>query len=182
MFLTAHDLARLSGPPAERRRALDRAALAVDPEHARTLSRYEKARASKTRLLALSPRFDADEMAVYEATLAETGARLAVTRRATRARLEREIARAAAALGSPFRGVSLELVSDLPGEGDEAALAAALEALLQAEEGGRAAGPALPRGAAPGRRRAHAPRAFPSCPARPRERRGRSSSRGRSRK
>ena len=131
VFLTAHDLARLSGPPAERRRALDRAALAVDPEHARTLSRYEKARASKTRLLALSPRFDADEMAVYEATLAETGGRIAVTRRATRARLEREIARAAAALGSPFRGVALDLVSDLPDDGDAATLAAALADLLR---------------------------------------------------
>ena len=131
VFLTAHDLARLSGPPAERRRALDRAALAIDPEHARRLSRYERARASKTRLLALSPRFDADEMAVYEATLVETGGRLAVTRRRTRARLEREIARAAEALGSPFRGVALDLVSDLPDEGDADALSAALTGLLR---------------------------------------------------
>ena len=76
----------------------------MDPEHARTLAHYEKARAAKTRLLALSPRYDADEMAVYESALAETGGRIAVSRRATRARLETEIARAAAALGSPFRG------------------------------------------------------------------------------
>jgi DNA replication and repair protein RecF len=130
VFLTSRDLARLSGPAAERRRALDRAALAVDPEHARTLSQYEKARASKTRLLALSPRYDADEMAVYEATLAETGGRLAAARRQTRARLEAEIARAAEALGTPFRGVELELLSDLPAEGDAAALSAALSALL----------------------------------------------------
>ncbi|HVO50892.1 MAG TPA: DNA replication and repair protein RecF [Thermoanaerobaculia bacterium] len=130
VFLTSRDLARLSGPAAERRRALDRAALAVDPEHARTLTQYEKARASKTRLLALSPRYDADEMAVYEATLVETGGRLAVARRQTRARLESEIARAAEALGTPFRGIELELVSDLPAEGDPAALSAALSALL----------------------------------------------------
>lgn len=130
VFLTSRDLARLSGPAAERRRALDRAALAVDPEHARTLSQYEKARAAKTRLLTLSQRFDADEMAVYEATLAETGGRLGVARRQTRARLETEIARAAEALGSPFRGVTLELVSDLPAEGDAATLSAALSALL----------------------------------------------------
>ncbi len=129
VFLTARDLARLSGPAAERRRAIDRAALAVDPEHARALAHYEKARASKTRLLALSPRFDADEMAVYEATLAETGGRLAVTRRRTRARLEREITRAAAALGSPFRDLALELVSDLPAEGDAALMTEALAAL-----------------------------------------------------
>jgi DNA replication and repair protein RecF len=131
VLLTARDLTRLSGPAAERRRALDRAALAVDPEHARTLTLYEKARASKTRLLALSPRFDADEMAVYEATLAETGGRLAVTRRTTRARLETEIARAAAALGSPFRDLTLELVTDLPAEGDAARMSAALAALLR---------------------------------------------------
>ena len=131
VFLTSRDLARLSGPAADRRRALDRAALAVDPEHARTLAQYEKARASKTRLLALSPRYDADEMAVYESTLAETGARLAVSRRATRARLETEIARAAEALGSPFRGVALEPVSDLPAEGDAADLSRALAALMR---------------------------------------------------
>lgn len=131
VFLTSRDLARLSGPAADRRRALDRAALAVDPEHARTLAQYEKARASKTRLLALSPRYDADEMAVYESTLAESGARIAVSRRATRARLETEIARAAEALGSPFRGVALELVSDLPAEGDAADHARALAALMR---------------------------------------------------
>lgn len=131
VFLTARDLTRLSGPAAERRRALDRAALAVDPEHARALANYEKARAAKTRLLALSPRFDADEMAVYEGTLAETGGRLAVTRRRTRERLEAEIARAADALGSPFRDLTLELVSDLPAEGDAAGMSAALAARLR---------------------------------------------------
>ncbi len=130
VFLTSRDLARLSGPAAERRRALDRAALAVDPEHARSLSQYEKARAAKTRLLALSPRYDADEMAVYEATLAEAGGRLAVARRETRARLEAEIARAAEALGTPFHGVGLELASDLPAAGDAAALSSALSGLL----------------------------------------------------
>ncbi len=131
VFLTSRDLARLSGPAAERRRAIDRAALAVDSGHARTLSQYEKARASKTRLLALSPRYDADEMSVYEATLAETGGRIAVSRRQTRARLETEIARAAEALGSPFRGVALDLVSDLPAEGDASDLSLALSALLR---------------------------------------------------
>ena len=131
VFLTSRDLARRSGPASERRSALDRAALAVDREHARTLSHYEKARAAKTRLLALSPRYDADEMAVYEATLAETGGRIAVSRRATRARLETEIARAAEALGSPFRGVALELASDLPAEGDAAAHGVTLAALMR---------------------------------------------------
>ncbi len=131
VFLTSRDLARLAGPATERRRALDRAALAVDPEHARTLAHYEKARAAKTRLLALSPRYDADEMAVYEATLAETGGRLALARRRTRARLETEIARALAAIGSPYRSLTLELLSDLPAEGEAPHLAAALATLLR---------------------------------------------------
>ena len=131
VFLTSRDLARLSGPASDRRRALDRATLAVDPEHARTLAQYEKARASKTRLLALSPRYDADEMAVYESALAETGGRIAAARRATRARLENEIARAAGALGSPFRGVTLDLVSDLPATGEPADFSLALSALMR---------------------------------------------------
>ncbi|MGA7990802.1 MAG: hypothetical protein WCC53_05165, partial [Thermoanaerobaculia bacterium] len=111
--------------------ALDRAALAIDAEHARTLARYEKARAAKTRLLALSPRFDADEMAVYEATLVEMGGRLAEARRRTRARLEMEITRAAEALSCPFRNLALELESDLPAEGDASRLSAALAALVR---------------------------------------------------
>jgi len=131
VFLTARDLLRLSGPAAERRRALDRAALAVDREHARTLTQYEKARAAKTRLLALSPRFDADEMAVYEATLVEAGGRLAEGRRRTRARLEEEIVRAAEALGARFRDLSLDLVSDLPAEGTAGELAVALGQLIR---------------------------------------------------
>jgi DNA replication and repair protein RecF len=130
VFLTAPDRSRLSGPPAERRRSLDRAALALRVEHARALSAYERARASKTRLLSLGARFDADELAVCEDTLAETGGLLAVARRTARARLEREIARHAEDLGSPFRGLSLELVSDLPEAGDAAAMSAALRGLL----------------------------------------------------
>jgi DNA replication and repair protein RecF len=70
-------------------------------------------------------------MAVYETALAETGARITASRRATGARLETEIARAAEALGSPFHGVALELVSDLPAEGDAAELARALAALMR---------------------------------------------------
>ena len=135
VFLTARDLARLSGPAAERRRALDRAALAVDPDHARTLSLYEKARAAKTRLLALSPRYDADEMAVYEGTLAEAGGRLAEVRRRTRARLETEIARAAEALGSAFGSLSLELLSDLPAGGEAVELSSALTARMREKKG-----------------------------------------------
>jgi DNA replication and repair protein RecF len=131
VFLTARDLARLSGPPAERRRALDRAALALRPEHARALLAYERACAAKTRLLSLGVRFDADELAVYEAALAEAGGLVAMARREARARLEREIARHADDLGSPFRNISLELASDLPAGGDAREMSAALAALLR---------------------------------------------------
>jgi DNA replication and repair protein RecF len=131
VFLAARDLVRLSGPPAERRRALDRAALALHPEHARALLAYERARAAKTRLLSLGPRFDADELAVYESALAETGGLVAVARRAARAGLEREIARQAEVLGCPFRNISLALVSDLPAGGDAREMGAALAVLLR---------------------------------------------------
>jgi len=131
VFLTARDLSRLSGPPSERRRALDRAALALRPEHARALVSYERARAAKTRLLSLGARFDADELAVYEAALAEAGGLVAVVRREARASLEREIARHADDLGCPFRNISLELVSDLPPTGDAREMGVALEGLLR---------------------------------------------------
>jgi DNA replication and repair protein RecF len=131
VFLTARDQARLSGPPAERRRALDRAALALRPEHARALVAYERARAAKTRLLSLGARFDADELAVYEAALAEAGGLVAEARREARSRLEREIARHADDLGSPFRNISLELVSDLPAGGGAREMSAALAVLLR---------------------------------------------------
>jgi DNA replication and repair protein RecF len=134
VFLTARDLSRLSGPPAERRRALDRATLALHPEHARAVLAYERARAAKTRLLSLGARFDADELAVYETALAESGGRVAAFRREARARLEGEIARHAAALGAPFRDLSLELVSDLPEAGEAADLGAALTVLLRSRK------------------------------------------------
>ncbi len=134
VLLTARDLTRLSGPPSERRRALDRAALALRPEHARALLGYERARAAKTRLLSLGARFDADELAIYEAALAETGGLVAAVRREARARLEEEIARHADDLGTPFRNLSLELVSDLPADGGARELGAALATLLRARK------------------------------------------------
>jgi len=126
VFLTARDLTRLTGAPAERRRALDRAALAADADHGRTLAAYEKARASKARLLALRHRFDADELAVYESTMAETGGRVAAARRRAAAALLPEIASQAARLRSKARELALDLVSDLPAEGTPESFAAAL--------------------------------------------------------
>jgi DNA replication and repair protein RecF len=131
VFLTARDLVRLSGPPADRRRALDRAALSLEREYARTLQAYEKARASKHRLLALKNRFDADEFAVYESVIAEAGGRIAATRRRVVGLLGAELARHAGALGSPFGGLTLDLISDLPAEGTPAVFAETLRAAMR---------------------------------------------------
>ncbi len=143
VFLTAWDLRRLVGPPADRRRSLDRAAHALHPEHARALTAYEKARALKNRLLA-SRSFDADELAVYEDQLVVAGGAVAFARRHAREHLETGLARHATALGSPFPRLTLRLDSDLPAEGSAAELTGALErriASRRAEE--RAAGRSL---------------------------------------
>jgi DNA replication and repair protein RecF len=128
VFLTARDLVRLSGAPGDRRRALDRAAMSSEPEYARTLQSYEKARAAKHRLLALKNRFDADEFAVYENALAEAGGSIAAIRRRVVGLLGAELARHAAELGSPFGGITLELASDLPPQGTPDGFAEALRA------------------------------------------------------
>lgn len=126
VFLTARDLTRYGGPPAERRRALSRAAQALDPEYGRDHAAYEKARASKTRLLAAKSRFDADELAVYEEALAVSGGCVAAARwRAVRI-LERLLSESAARLRSPFADLRLEIASDLPTDGPAERLADAL--------------------------------------------------------
>ncbi len=126
VFLTTRDLARYSGPPAERRRALDRAAQARDETYGRLHLAYEKARAAKGRLLAGRSRFDDDELAVYEEAMAEAGAGVALSRRETLRRLEETLADRAARLGSPFAGLTLALESDLPAAGDQETFRAAL--------------------------------------------------------
>jgi DNA replication and repair protein RecF len=128
VFLTGRDLTRYAGPPSERRRALDRAAQALDPAFGRDLLAYEKARGAKTRLLAARSRFDADEMAVYEEAMADAGTRVAGARRETLAVLARLLIENAARLRSPFGDLRLELASDLPAEGDAGRLRAAFRA------------------------------------------------------
>ncbi|HQR45151.1 MAG TPA: DNA replication and repair protein RecF [Thermoanaerobaculia bacterium] len=123
VFLTARDLARYGGPPAERRRALDRAAQALDPEYGRDLVAYEKARVSKGRLLGARSRFDADELAVYEEAMAVSGGRVAAARRRTLGVLERLLAESAARLRSSFADLRLEMASDLPADGTAEVLA-----------------------------------------------------------
>ncbi len=128
VFLTAQDLSRYTGPAADRRRAVDRVALALDPESGRDLAVYERARAAKTRLLATKGRFDADELAVYEETMARAGGRVAAARRRAVGTLGPLLARNAARLRSPFSDLRLEPVSDLPAEGTAEQFGEALRA------------------------------------------------------
>jgi DNA replication and repair protein RecF len=130
VFLAARDLARYGGPPAERRRALDRASQALDPDYGRDLVAYEKARVSKARLLGARSRFDADELAVYEEAMAVSGGRVAAARRRAVRMLESLLSESAVRLRSPFAGLHLEIASDLPADGDAGRLAAALRARM----------------------------------------------------
>jgi DNA replication and repair protein RecF len=131
VFLTAEDLGRLTGPPAGRRAALDRVALALQKEHAASLKEYESARAAKTRLLA-SELADAVAVQAFGTIMAAAGARVAVARRRAAEVLAPAFRRHADALSSPFRELSLLLRSDLPVSGDEPSLRAALEERMAA--------------------------------------------------
>jgi DNA replication and repair protein RecF len=134
VLLTASDLRRLAGPPAERRRALDRVALAFEPGLAAEYRRYEKARAERVALLTAPGRPDRDALSAYEEILAASGAAIAEARRRRLGPLGRRIADYALLLDAPWGDVSLRLVSDLPpGEGRDG-LAEALRAGLRAGE------------------------------------------------
>ncbi len=130
VFLTARDLTRYAGPPTERRRALDRAAQALDPAFGRELLGYEKARSAKTRLLTARSRFDADELAVYEEAMAESGARVAAARHEALSAVSRLLIENATRLRSPFGDLRLDLASDLPAEGDVGTIREAFRARL----------------------------------------------------
>ena len=144
VLLTGGDLGRLGGPPSERRRALDRVAVAFEPSLADAFRRYEKARAERVALLAAPGRPDRDALASFEEVLAGSGAAIAAARRRWVGPLGRRLADTALLLGAAWGGLSLRLVSDLPADAGEEALAEALRRGLharQAEE--RRAGRAL---------------------------------------
>jgi len=144
VLLTSGDLGRLGGPPAERRRALDRVAVAFEPSLSDAFRRYEKARAERVALLASPGRPDRDALASFEEVLAASGAAIAAARRRWVGPLGQRLADTALLLGATWGGVSLRLVSDLPADAAEGALAEALRRGLhsrQAEE--RRAGRAL---------------------------------------
>lgn len=133
VFLTTSDLTRFTGPPTERRRALDRAAFALDPAHARHLAAYEKARAARAKILA-APKPDTELLAVYGETMAPEGGMVAAGRREALAALGPALRAEARRLGSPWAETELTLKSDLPAGGDAKLLAAALAAALRDRE------------------------------------------------
>jgi len=144
VLLTNPDLGRLVGPPAERRRALDRVALAFEPALASEFRRYEKARADRVALLLAPGRPDRDALDAFEEVLASSGAAIAAARRRWVEPLGRLLAANVLLLGAPFPDVALRLVSDLPGDAPPGALADELRRGLRAREADdRRAGRAL---------------------------------------
>lgn len=129
VFLTAADLQRLTGAPAARRNAVDRAASILDASHTKALQAYERARISKSRLLSAG-RFDPDELAIYELAMLAAGSELAAGRRSAAVKLEEELVVAAHDLKSPYRDVRLALSSDLPPAGSKDELRAAFSRLV----------------------------------------------------
>jgi len=91
MWLTPAQDRLFTGPASDRRRFLDRFALASNPEHGKSGLRYEKARAERNRLLSDGIHddlwFDA-----LEADMADFGAKMAVARAGTVEALKAQIA------------------------------------------------------------------------------------------
>ena len=72
-----------TGPAGDRRRFLDRLALALEPGHAGHSARYEAAMRARTKLLADAPAADAGWLAALEAQMAEHGEAIDSARRRT---------------------------------------------------------------------------------------------------
>jgi len=142
--LTTSDLGRLGGPPSERRRALDRVAVAHEPSLAAEHRRYEKARADRVALLGAPGRPDRDALAAFEEILSSAGAAIAASRRRWAGPLGRRIGEYARLLGLPYREISFRLVSELPADAPVPLIADALRSGLRLrEEAERRAGRAL---------------------------------------
>lgn len=144
VLLTAPDLGRLTGPPGERRRALDRVVVAFEPALAAEYRRYEKARAERVALLVAPGKPERDALSSFEEILVGAGAAIAAARRRWVEPLSRGLAENALLLGSGWAGLELRLVSDLPDQADRETLAEALRRGLRAREADeRRAGRAL---------------------------------------
>lgn len=94
-------------PAGERRRFLDRLALALAPGHANHASRYEAAMRERNRLLADDCPADPEWLAALEARMAEHGAAVDAARRTTVTMLAERIA-ASTAGAFPRAGLSIE--------------------------------------------------------------------------
>ena len=123
------ELRAVKGPPAARRRALDRVLEAADPAFASTLAEYQRATAQRNALLRRIRSGQADERAlgVWEEAMAHRGAAVAAARSAGVAALQPAFARWLRELGGGADGaVVLEpSPADRP-DGDHDALARAL--------------------------------------------------------
>jgi DNA replication and repair protein RecF len=97
----------------ERRRYMDRLALALDPAHARHAARYEAALRERNRLLSEDTEPDPQWLDSIEAQLAEAGAALAAGRATLVARLSAELA---ALPEAPFARPALALDCSGPRE------------------------------------------------------------------
>jgi DNA replication and repair protein RecF len=110
VVFTPEDLALARSSPGDRRRFLDRAAFNRDPSHLVFVQDYERVLKQRNAVLRQTndgslPRARADDMLdVYDAQLAELGAKLVASRRALVDHLDGEIAGAFAAITrTPYR-------------------------------------------------------------------------------
>jgi DNA replication and repair protein RecF len=94
-------------PAGERRRFLDRLALALHPSHAHHAARYEAAMRARTRLLTGDAPADRDWLAALEAQMAEHGSALAAARVETVTLLAAQLADRSDA-GFPRAGLALD--------------------------------------------------------------------------
>lgn len=132
-----------SGPPADRRRFLDRLTLAIDPGHGRRALDYEKAMRGRNRLLADNVR-DAAWLSALEAQMAETGTALALARREMVGLLAAMIGRLPGESPFPKADIAIETDEETSPPVDAIAMEEGFRAALAAgRERDRAAGRAL---------------------------------------
>jgi len=102
-----------------RRRFLDRLVLAVEPGHASTAARYDRALRERNRLLADAAEPDPRWLDALEAPMAEAGAAIAMARQRLTDRLNQALAGEA---DSPFAQPELAYAGETPGDAPELAL------------------------------------------------------------
>ncbi len=100
------------GPTTDRRRFLDRLALAIEPGHAHHAARYEAAMRARTKLLA-EPGWDGNWVASLELAMAEHGVAIAEARARTIAALDERLANAP---DDQFARAAISLSGWEPGE------------------------------------------------------------------